>query len=654
VISEDIAKKYFNTIDVIGKTMRLDNTTDYKITGVIKNTPAQSHIHFHFIKAMSERADRNATNWTSENCMTYLVPRKGVTQKEVDGYLREATKKYAEPELKQFIHTTIADLDQKGDHFRFVTIPVTKIHLFSEVTHELEPSGNIQYVYMSIVIAVLILLIACVNFMNLSTARSAGRSKEVGVRKVLGSNRSSLIYQFLVESVVTSFIALVIAWIFAVFLLDYFNQLAGKQISLNLVANAWILPSLLLTTLIIGLLAGTYPAFFMSAFQPIQVLKGKLSAGFKNSFLRNGLVVFQFVTVIVLIVGTLVIYSQLNYIRNKKLGYNREQVMVLQNIYSLGTHSKSFKQDILKLADVKSATMSGSLPTTINNDIEVYSRESSMSSAQSFETWYIDEDYIPTLGMQMAAGRNFSKDRLTDSAAVLINQAAANLFGMREPLNKFIYRGGKSYQIVGVVKDFNAGSMRNKIAPLVMNLGVDKGAMVIRIETKNIPALISRIQALYHSADANMAGQPFTYSFMDDDFNHLYQSEQNTGKIFMSFAFFAILIACLGLFGLVTYAAEQRTKEIGIRKVLGATVTNIVAMLSGDFLKLIGISAIIAFPVAWWAMSRWLQDFAYRTNISWWVFAIAALLAVVITITTVSFRAIKAALMNPVRSLRAE
>ncbi|MDP9078516.1 MAG: ABC transporter permease [Bacteroidota bacterium] len=656
VISENIAMKYFNTLDVIGKTMRMDNTTDYKITGVIKNTPVQSHIHFSFIKAISERADRNQSQWTSENSMTYLVPRKGVSQKEIDDDLREACKKYAEPELKQFIHTTIADLDQKGDHYRFVTIPLTKIHLYSEVTHEREPSGNIQYVYMSIVIAVLILLIACINFMNLSTARSAGRSKEVGVRKVLGSNRGSLINQFLVESIVTSFIALIIAWGIASLLLHYFNQLAGKQISLNLFANVWILPALLSATLIIGLIAGAYPAFFMSAFQPIQVLKGKLSAGFKNSFLRNGLVVFQFVTVIVLIVGTLVIYSQLTYIRNKTLGYNREQVMVLQNIYSLGEHSKSFKEDVLKLAGVKSVTLSGSLPTTINEDTEVYGKDASMSSGQSvgLETWYIDEDYIPTLSMQMAGGRNFAKDRLTDSAAVLINQTAASMLGMREPLNKFLYRNGRHYQIVGVVKDFNSGSLRNKIAPLVMNLGVDKRAMAIRIETKNIPVLISQIQALYRGADANMAGQPFTYSFMDDDFNHLYQSEQNTGKIFMSFAFFAILIACLGLFGLVTYAAEQRIKEIGIRKVLGASVTNIVAMLSNDFLKLVGISAIIAFPVAWWAMSRWLQDFAYRTNIGWWVFAIAGLLAVVITITTVSFRAIKAALMNPVKSLKTE
>ncbi|ASU33981.1 ABC transporter permease [Mucilaginibacter xinganensis] len=656
VISERIAKKYFNTTDVIGKTMRLDNTTDYKITGVIKNTPAQSHIHFSFIKAMAERTDRNNTQWTSENYTTYLLARNGTTQNDLNNYLKEACKKYAEPELKQFIHTSIADLDQKGDHFRFVTIPVTRIHLYSDVARELEPTGSIQYVYMSIVIAVLILLIACVNFMNLSTARSAGRSKEVGIRKVLGSNRGSLINQFLVESIITSFIALIIAWFIALLLLHYFNQLAAKQISLNLFAEPWILPALLFATLIIGLMAGAYPAFFMSAFQPVQVLKGKLASGFKNSFLRNGLVVFQFVTVIVLIVGTLVIYSQLNYIRNKKLGYNREQVFVLQNIYSLGTHSKSFKQDVLKLAGVKSVTMSGYLPTSINDDTEVYGKDASMSPGQAtaLSTWDVDEDYIPTLGMQMAAGRNFSREMLTDSTAIIINETAVGMLGLKSPLNKVLYQGGHRFNIVGVVKDFNAGSLRTKIAPLVMRLGEDKGAMAFRIETKNIPALIAQVEALYRGADANMQTQPFTYSFMDDDFNHLYQSEQNTGKIFMSFAFFAILIACLGLFGLVTYAAEQRTKEIGIRKVLGASVVNIVSMLSNDFLKLVGISAIIAFPVAWWAMSRWLQDFAYRTSISWWVFAIAGLLAVVITITTVSFRAIKAALMNPVKSLKTE
>lgn len=475
---------------------------------------------------------------------------------------------------------------------------------------------------------------------------------------MLGSNRSALVYQFLTESILTSFIALTIALFLAALLLPYFNQLSGKEISLNMVSTIWLLPCLLVGTLVIGVMAGVYPAFFMSAFQPIEVLKGKLASGFKGSWLRNSLVVFQFSTVIILVMGTLVIYSQLNYIRNKKLGYNREQVLILQNTYSLFNHAKSFKQDVLKLAGVKSGTMTPYLPTSKNENTEVYGKDAALSGGQStaLETWYIDEDYIPTLGMDMVAGRNFTKGTLTDSSAVIINETAVRMLGYNsDPLNKKIFRGGGvPMNIVGIVKDFNSGSLHNKIEPLVLRLSEQRGGMAFRIETKNIPGLIAQIQTLYHAADANMAGQPFTYSFMDDDFNHLYQSEQNTGKIFVSFAFFAILIACLGLFGLVTYAAEQRTKEIGIRKVLGASVSNIVTMLSTDFLKLVGVAAVVAFPIAWYAMNRWLQDFAYRTTISWWVFATAALLAVVITITTVSFRAIKAALMNPVNSLKTE
>ena len=656
VISEYIARKYFNTTAVIGKTLHLDNTQDYKITAVIKNTPVQSHLHFNIIKSITERRDRNNPEWTSENFITYFLVRPGVSESQLDGYLKEATKKYAEPNLREFIHTSIADLEQKGDHFRFVAIPLTKIHLYSTLTNEEEPSGNIEYVYIFIVIAVFILLIACVNFMNLSTARSAGRSKEVGVRKVLGSSKATLIYQFLTESVITSFIALAIAVVIAIMLLPYFNQLSGKQIALNFISQQWLLPVLLGTTLIIGIFAGIYPAFFMSAFQPIQVLKGKLASGFKGSWLRNSLVVFQFSTVIILIVGTLVIYSQLNYIRNKDLGYNREQVFVLKNTSALYLHAKSFKEDVLKLGGVKSGTMTSFLPTANSNNTEIYVKEGATSSSQTtaLATWYVDEDYIPTLGMKVADGRNFSKGMLTDSLAVVVNEAAVNMLGYRDPLNKTIKEGNLTFRIIGVVKDFNAGSLRNKIEPLVLRLGEDRGALALRISTQNIPALIAQIETLYRNADALMAGQPFSYTFLDDDFNHLYQAEQNTGRIFISFAFFAILIACLGLFGLVTYAAEQRTKEIGIRKVLGASVANIVSMLSGDFLKLVGIAAIIAFPAAWWGMNRWLQDFVYRTTISWWVFAAAGLLALIITIATVSFRAIKAALMNPVTSLRSE
>ncbi len=372
VISESIAKKYFNSTDVIGKTLHLDNTADYKITGVIKDVPAQSHIHFNLLKSMSGYTDSRNTNWLNVNYLTYVLVHNGTTQNELDNYLKLSTKKYAEPLLQDFIHSSITDLENKGDHFRFTTIPLTRIHLYSDIVKEQEPSGNVQYVYIFIVIAVFILLIACVNFMNLSTARSAGRSKEVGIRKVLGSGRGNLIAQFLVESTITSFIALAIAIFFAALLLPYFNQLSGKQITLGLLSSAWLLPALFVVALVVGLLAGSYPAFFLSAFQPIQVLKGKLAAGFKGSMLRNGLVVFQFSTVIVLIIGTLVIYSQLNYIRNKDLGYNREQILVLQNTNSLFQHAKSFKQDVLKLAGVKSGTMTPAIYLHQKTPIQKY------------------------------------------------------------------------------------------------------------------------------------------------------------------------------------------------------------------------------------------------------------------------------------------
>ncbi|MGZ3872932.1 MAG: ABC transporter permease [Mucilaginibacter sp.] len=660
VISEQIARKYFNSTDVVGKTLRLDNTTYYKITAVIKNPPVLAHIHFNMLRSMAGFEPARKTEWTSANFATYVLAREGATQEDLDSYLKQAAKKYAEPELVQYLHSSIADLEGRGDHFRFVTIPLTKIHLYSTLPNELEPSGNIQYVYIFIIIAIFILLIACVNFMNLSTARSAGRAREVGVRKVLGSDKASLVYQFLTESVLTSFVALAIALFAAALLLPYFNQLSGKHITLDLLKSVWIAPGLLVITIIIGLMAGLYPAFFMSAFQPVEVLKGKIAAGFKGGWLRNSLVVFQFVTVIILIVGTLVIYSQLNYIRNKKLGYNREQVLVLQNTGALYLQAKAFKQEVLALPGVESATMTRYLPTITNENANAYAKEEDAGAkhAITIENWFVDEDYVPTLGMQMLRGRNFEKDNITDSAAVIVNETAAAMLGYQNPLDKKIFEVGSDHHlplnIIGVVKDFNFGSLRNKIRPLILRLGNERGMMAFRVSTKNLPSLISQVKKLYHSTNAEMAGQPFSYSFMDDDFNHLYRSEQNTGKIFMSFAFFAILIACLGLFGLVTYAAEQRTREIGIRKVLGASVANIVNMLSGDFLKLVAIAAVVAFPIAWYAMNSWLQGFAFRTNISWWVFAVAGLLAVFITITTVSFRAIKAALMNPVKSLKTE
>ncbi|GAA3926053.1 FtsX-like permease family protein [Chitinophaga oryziterrae] len=656
VISESMAKKYFNTTDALGKTLLVDNINTYTISGVMKDMPANSHIHLNFIRAMAGNNESRDDHWMSDNFTTYILVKPGTDEAMLNTYLKQVTKKYMEPALMKMTGSSISDIEKKGGHFGYNVIPVTKIHLFSTLTSEIEPSGNIQYVYSFIVIAIIILLIACVNFMNLSTARSAGRSKEVGVRKVLGSQRSNLISQFLVESVLTSFIALVLAILMAAVLLPFLNELSGKQLMLDIFAANRMLVSLVLTAIVVGLLAGSYPAFFLSSFEPVKVLKGKIATGFKGGWLRNSLVVFQFATAVILIVGTLVIYSQLNYIRNKKLGYKREQVLVLGNTASLWTHAQTFKEEILHIPGVEAVTMAGSMPTSTSLNTGIFSKDAAASEGQvlGLTQWSVDADYIPTLGMEMAKGRNFSPKLSTDSQTVIINETAARLLGFtKDPLNKVLYNGGNPFNVIGVVKDFNAGSLRSKIPPVVFQLTETRDRMALRITADKISSVIPQIEKAYHGMD-KMAGQPFIYFFLDDDFNRLYNAEQRTGKLFLSFAFFAILIACLGLFGLVTYAAEQRTKEIGIRKVLGSSITGIVTLLSKDFLKLVGIALIIGSPLAWFIMNRWLEDFAYRINISWWVFAMAACCAIAITLITVSFQTIKAALANPVRSLKSE
>jgi len=497
-------------------------------------------------------------------------------------------------------------------------------------------------------------MIACVNFMNLSTARSMGRAREVGVRKLLGAHRGGLISQFLTESVLIAFGALILALCLVMVLFPYYKSLIGKENVIGLFSTIWLLPCLIAGTLVVGLLAGSYPAFFLSAFEPRKVLKGEIASGGRKGWLRNALVVFQFAIAITLITGTFVIFRQLDYMQTKRLGFNREQVLVLHDTYSLKPHAREFKDALLKMPGVKSVTMTDFLPTSVIEETQVYSKDAGNSPGNSvgIDTWSIDVDYFPTLEMKMAVGRNFAADQPTDSSALIINETAARLLGFTDPLTEKLYQH-TPFRIIGVVRDFNAGSLRNKIKPLVFRLSPQYGVVAIRIDTRDVRNLVGQIEEKYHLV-ANMSEEPFSYSFMDDDFNRLFHAEMQTGRIFATFASFAIIIACLGLLGLVTYSAERRTKEIGIRKVLGAGTTNIVSILCADFLKLVLVATVIAVPVAWWGMSKWLQDFAYRTDIAWWIFAAAGIFAMLITLTTVSFQAIKASLANPAKSLRSQ
>jgi putative ABC transport system permease protein len=661
VITETMARKYFNQTHVVGKSLFLNNEKNYKITGVIKDIPTQSHFRFDFFMPLSASDESRANNWVSNNFNTYIVLKEGANPKTLEAQFDAMIEKYIGPQVKQILSIDMKEFKKSGNYIHYRLMPLTSIHLHSDKTAELGVNSSIQYIYIFSAIALFILLIACVNFMNLSTARSSNRAKEVGIRKVMGSLQSSLIKQFLTESILVSAISLVLALLIARFMLPYFNQLAAKEITLSFITKPWLLPALILLMLITGLLAGSYPAFYLSAFRPIQVIKGKLATGFKSSWLRSSLVVFQFAISIILIIGTIVIYNQLHFIQSRKTGFNREQVLVLHYMFPLGNQAKAFKEEVTKLPGVVNATMTGFLPTSDwRNDSPLFPDPTlDQKRAVSTQIWVADEQYIPTLGIEMAKGRNFSSQFLTDSTAVIINQAAAKLFGFDDPLNKDLYylndfkdkNNVTIYHIIGVVKDFNFNTLHEHVTPLVLLYGKNTGKMALRINTRQISSLISQIENKYK---AMAPGQPFRYSFMDEDFNNLYRAEQRMGRISLTFAILAIVIACLGLFALAAYAAEQRTKEIGIRKVLGATVRNITTMLSMDFLKLVLIASVIAFPLAWWAMHSWLNDFAYRTSISWWIFAAAGALALLIAIVTVSFQAIKAASANPVNSLRNE
>jgi putative ABC transport system permease protein len=659
VITEKVAKKYFNTANAVGKTLVVNDSTNYKVSAVIRNMPTQSHFNYDFfVPLRTEESKQN--NWLSNNFNTYIVLKDGADTKQLETQFDALINKYLGPQAQALLSATMEELKKSGSYVKYSLTPLTQIHLHSNKTAELGANSSIQYVYIFSAIAIFILLIACVNFMNLATARSSNRAREVGVRKVLGSNKQNLVTQFLMESILISFIALLFAILIAQLLLPYFNQLAGKQIEMGWFTKPWLLPALVSLVLIVGILAGSYPSFYLSSFQPILILKGKLAGGFKSSWLRSSLVVFQFAISVILIVGTVVIYSQLNFIRSKRLGFDRDHVLIVQNGYSLGEHAKTFRNELTNIKGVEGATMTGYLPTSdYRNDSPLFPDASlAQKSAVSMQNWFVDENYIPTLKMQLVKGRNFSSDMPTDSSAIILNEAAAKLLPFKDPIDQTLYyvtdltsKNIKAYHIIGIIKDFNFNSLRRQVTPMALFFAEERGRIAIRFQTANLSSLMSQIENKWKSIVPN---QPLSYSFMDEDFNNIYQSEQRIGKIAMTFSVLAILIACLGLFGLVTYAAEQRTKEIGIRKVLGASVTNIMQMLSKYFMKLVVIAMVIAFPLAWYFMNKWLQDFAYRVDISWWIFFVAGVLAVAIALITVSFQAIRAAIANPVKSLRTE
>ena len=656
VITEEMARKYFGGAEPIGKILDLNNHELYKVTGVIAAIPANAHFHFDLFGSMQSFADAKNPSWMTSGFFTYLLLKENYNYKNLEAKMPGMVEKYMGPQIAQSMGMSLAQFRTKGNNLGFALQPLTDIHLRSASNYELEPGGDIKYVYIFSAIAVFVLLIACINFINLSTAGASKRAKEVGVRKVMGSDKSELVKQFMLESVLLTFMALFIAFLLVQFALPVFNQLSGKSLSLGFALKPWL--AFLSLGLLVGVLAGIYPAFYLSSFQPISIIKGKIGTAKKSMALRSGLVVFQFFISVSLIIGTLVVYQQMQFIHNKKLGYNKEQLLVLPNSWALGKNERVFKEEMLKDPRILNATVSGYKPAgpTNGNNFLVYpnGQENSVMRTNRFD---VDEQYISTFGMQIIAGRNFSKSFPTDSSAVIINEAAANAFGFKDKSigqNITWIKGDKvqkvSYRVIGVVKDFHFKSLHEAITPLFMVLNPESG-LIFKVKTGDVSGLLSTLKQQWEKFNLD---EPFTYSFMDELYNKTYQAEEKTGTILNIFTALTILVACLGLFGLAIYTTEQRTKEIGIRKVLGASVFQVTNLLSKDFVKLVLVACVIAFPLSYWAMQNWLQDFAYRIAISWWIFALAAIIALFIALATVSFQAVKAALANPVKSLRSE
>lgn len=660
IITKALAKKYFGDANPMGKVISFKDgkNAPCKVTGVIDKVPVHSHFHFEIFASMVSLPESRMPTWLSSNFYTYLVLQDGYDHKKLEAKLPQVVEKYIGPQMLEAMHMTLAEFREKGNNISFHLQPLTDIHLYSDFPNDLSPAGDIRYVYIFGAIALFMLIIACINFMNLSTAGASRRVREVGIRKVLGSVKMELVKQFLLESILITSIALIVAIGFIQMALPVFNRLAGQNLVFRFADHPLLIPGLILFVLLIGILAGSYPAFYLSSFKPVSVLKGKFTSGKKSIGLRSGLVVFQFFISIVLIVSTTVVYKQLSYIQKKKLGYNKDQVLVLQNTWMLGKNQQVFHEQLRSDARVASISGSGYLPAgpSDNNNFFVYSGENPNQMIKTLR-YDVDEMYIPTLGIQMLTGRNFSSEFASDSSGAILNETAARVLGWGEtaPGHSISTNNNKGekieYRIIGIVKDFHFRSLHEQISPLVMVLAPDAGNMIVKLKTTDIAGLLTDIKKQWSAFGAE---EPLDYSFLDDRFNATYSTEKKIGFILGIFSSLTIFVACMGLFGLAMFTAEQRRKEIGIRKVLGASVTGIASLVSKDFLKLVSLAFIMASPVAWFIMNKWLQDFAYRTNISWIVFVLTALIAISIALFTISFQAIKAAVANPVKSLRTE
>ena len=657
IISERMAHKYFSDEDPIGKIIALNNKYDFIVTGIMKDVPRSSHLQFDFLAPLitlsriREQEDF-LEGWGNYSYYTYFLLQKGYSPEDLEKKFPAFVEKYLGDRFRQR-----RQRDPSYQASRFFLQPLKRIHLYSNLNFEITPNADIRQIYLLSALALVTLLIACINYMNLATARSASRAKEVGMRKVVGAERRQLIRQFLGESILFCFIAVLLAAVLVELVLPAFNSLIGKSISFHFYHNWEFFIGLISLALVVGIISGSYPAFFLSTFRPVTVLRGSYGAEEKGSLLRKILVIFQFAASIVLVISTIIIYSQIEYIRNKKLGFNREQIVALPvKDRELRQNHEPLKNELLQNPSILGCTASTWLPNNIRTNVGDTTWDG-MEEGTELQVYLLeaDHDFIDVFGVELVEGRNFSREFPTDNQAYIINETARKIFGWEKALGKrFGFRREEvgTGQVIGVVKDFHFLSLHQEMQPLTIHLTENwMSYLSVKISTENIPRTIGFLKESWQKFSPN---HPFDYFFLDGDFEKMYRSEMRLGKIFASFTALAIFIACLGLFGLASFTSEQRTKEIGVRKVLGASVSNIVILLSKEFSKWIFVASLIAWPVAYYAMSRWLQSFAYRISVGIWIFLLATILALLVAMATVSFKAIKAALANPVEALRYE
>ncbi|HKO79414.1 MAG TPA: ABC transporter permease [Chitinophagaceae bacterium] len=640
VITDKMAEKFFGKEDPVGKTLKVNNDKSFTIAGVIEEPPLSSNIMFSWLASFKKYEEKNKwlESWGNNGIQTFVELNKGADPKQ----------------LNKKLFNFITNKDTSGIAKPFL-LSINDWRLRNNFEEGKQTGGRIEFVRLFMIIAIIIIVIACINFMNLSTARSEQRAREVGVRKAMGAGRGMLIRQFFSESVLMAFSAMLIAALIVWLVLPLFNTLVEKKLSFAL-SNPVIWAGLPLMAFICGVLAGSYPSLYLSSFNPVTVFKG-LRVG-KNSaivYVRKGLVVTQFVISIVLIISTIIIYRQIEHVKNRQLGYNKENVIMTGLNGDMSKHIPTLYNELLATGVVENAAASNSRVLNIGSSSGDFNWKGKMPNSELLVTMeWVSPQYIPTMGMKLKAGRNFYDDITSDSSNIIINETFAKIIGKENPVGDIITRDeGRQLTIVGIVKDFVFNDMYRKPDPLILFCDTSNiNQLLVKLKaSQDVTKALAKVETVIKSSEP---AYPFEYRFMDAEFDNLFKSEAVVGKLSRIFAFLAILISCLGLFGLAAYTAERRTKEIGIRKVLGATISNVIALLSKDFLRLVAIASLIAFPLAWWMMHKFLQGYAYRITIQWWVFAVAGLLAAFIALFTVSFQAVKAAVANPVKSLRTE